>query len=154
MSELSEASPQQLRRSGRECRQSPDRYGEWVYSCVTNTDPISYEEAVNCSNKVNWINAMNKEINSIEENKVWTLTDLPDGVRPVSCKWVYKTKRDVDGNVDSYMARLVTQGYSQIEGVDYDQTFAPVARFENVRTLLSLAVQYDLKLHQMDVQNA
>ena len=154
VSELSETEPQLLRKSGRENKQPPDRYGEWVYSCATNADPISYKEAINCSNKVNWINAMNKEINSIEENEVWTLTELPDGVRPVSCKWVYKTKHDIDGNVDSYKARLVAQGYSQIEGVDYDQTFAPVARFESVRTLLSLAVQYDLKLHQMDVQNA
>ena len=154
VSELSEAEPQQLRRSGREHRQAPDRYGEWVYSCAANEDPVSYKEAVNCSNKSDWINAMNREINSIEENKVWTLTELPDGVRPVNCKWVYKTKRDVDGNIDSYKARLVAQGYSQIEGVDYDQTFAPVARFESVRTLLSVAVQFNLKLHQMDVQNA
>ena len=135
VSELSEAELQQLRRPSWEHRQ-PDRYGEWVYSCATNADPISYEEAVNCSNKVNWLYAMNKEINSIEENKVWTLAELPDGVRPVNCKWVYKTKRNAEGNVNSYKARLVAQGYSQIEGVDFDQTFAPVASFESVRTLL------------------
>ena len=117
-------------------------------------DPISYEESVNCSNKANWMHAVNKEINSTEENKAWTLAELPGGFRPVNCKWVYKTKCDAEGNADSYKASLVAQGYSQIERVDYDQTFAPVVQFESVRTLLSLAVQYDLNLHQMDVRNA
>lgn len=152
-SELSDIEPEQLRRSDRVNKQ-PDRYGEWVYSCAVNADPASYEEAVKCLDKDKWIQAMNKEINSIAENKVWTLTELPNDIKPVNCKWVYKTKRDGEGNVESYKARLVAQGYSQIEGIDYDQTFAPVARFESIRTLLSLAVQYDLKLHQMDVQNA
>ena len=73
---------------------------------------------------------------------------------PINCKWVFKKKIGSDQNLSSYKARLVAQGFSQKHGVNYDETFAPVVWFESVRTLLSLASNYNLKLHQMDVSAA
>ncbi len=82
------------------------------------------------------------------------LTELPKGRKAVGCKWVFKITRNADGSVEIYRARLVAQGFSQRYGVDYDETFSPVVRFESIRTVVALAVQRGLKLHQMDVISA
>ena len=70
---------------------------------------------------------MKSELESMYSNNVWTLVDLPQGVKPIGCKWVYKRKKGVDGNVKRYTARLVAKGYSQKLGFDYEKTFSPVA---------------------------
>ena len=90
----------------------------------------------------------------MEENQVWNLIELPEGCNLVKSKWVYKRKLGSEGEIIKYKARLVAKGYSQIKGIDYDETFSPVARFESVRTLLALAAQNDLHVHQMDVTSA
>ena len=72
--------------------------------------------------------------------------DLPSGANLVGCKWVYKTKRKANGEIDRYKARLVAQGYSQEEGIDYNEVFAPVAKYKSIRTVLAIANQLDLKL--------
>ena len=97
---------------------------------------------------------MEKELESLKSNEVWTLTDLPQGKKIVGSKWVYKRKTWVDGSVTWYKARLVAQGFSQKFGCDYDETFSPVVRAESIRALLALATQEDMHLHQMDVQTA
>ncbi len=97
---------------------------------------------------------MEKEMESIQKNEVWDLVKLPEGRKAVGSKWVFKQKLDGDGVVERYKARIVAHGYSQKNGVDYDKTFCPVVRFESVRTVIALAVQYGLKLHQMDVSAA
>ncbi len=84
----------------------------------------------------------------------WELVDLPDGANLVGCRWVFKTKRKADGTVDRYKARLVAQGYSQEEGVDFDEVFAPVAKYKSIRTVLAIANQLNLDVHQMDVKSA
>ena len=91
---------------------------------------------------------------SLQTNKVWDLVELPKDRRVVGSKWVFKAKRSADGTVERHKARLVTQGYSQRYGQDYDETFSPVVRFESLRTVVALAVQNGLQMHQMDVTTA
>ena len=97
---------------------------------------------------------MDREMESLNKNEVWNLVELPEGRKPVGCKWVFKKKHDTDGNVEQFKARLVAQGYNQKCGVDYNGTFSPVVRFESVRTMIALAVGHKLKLHQIDVTTA
>ncbi|CAA7021408.1 unnamed protein product [Microthlaspi erraticum] len=93
-------------------------------------------------------------MDSMSENQVWTLVDLPDGVKAIECKWVFKKKIDMDGNIQIYKARLVAKGYKQIHGVDYDETYSPVAMLKSIRILLATAAYYDYEIWQMDVKTA
>jgi hypothetical protein len=136
-------------------RRNPDRYGEWVMSAASvETDPKTYKQATKSPNAKQWESAMLEEISSLEKHKTWDLVDLPEGKNLVGCKWVFKTKRDANGDVDRFKARLVAQGYSQEYGVDYDEVFAPVARYDSIRSVLAIGSQLDLEIHQMDVKSA
>jgi len=120
----------QFRRSTRD-RRPPDYYGEWV--TVVNAEmrePKTAKDALACDDKVKWREAMNKELESLKQNKVWDLIELPKDRKPVGSKWVFKLKTDADGNDERNKARLVAQGYAQQYGLDYDETFCPVVRFE------------------------
>ena len=86
--------------------------------------------------------------------QTWDLVDLPPNANLVRCKWVFKTKRKADGQIDRFKARLVAQGFSQQHGVDYEETFAPVAKYKSIRTVLAIGNQLDLEIHQMDVNSA
>jgi len=88
----------------------------------------------------------------MRENQVWNLVDPPDGVRAIECKWIFKKKIDADGKVHIYKARLVAKGFHQIQGVDYDETFLPVAMLKSIRILLAIAAYYDYEIWQMDVK--
>ncbi|PNX63064.1 retrovirus-related Pol polyprotein from transposon TNT 1-94, partial [Trifolium pratense] len=111
----------------------------------------SYSEAKNFPE---WRKAMQSEIDALCENRTWSLVPLPDGKKPIGCRWVFKIKRKSDGSIERYKARLVAKGYTQIEGVDYFDTFAPVAKLVTVRVLLSIAAAKNWPLHQLDVNNA
>ena len=115
---------------------------------------MSVKEALTSEDDAKWRKAMQKEIESLHSNDVWDLVELPSGRSAVGSKWVFKHKVDADGLVERHKARLVAQGCSQRFGLDYDKTFCPVVRFESVRTMIALAVQNGLKLHQMDVTTA
>ena len=149
----------QLRRSTRERRSAiPPDYlvyiGEQDYDIGSVTDPITYEEAVSCPQSELWLDAMRDEIQSMRHNGVWELIELPEGNRPIGCKWVYKTKRDSKGKVEKFKARLVAKGFTQREGVDYEATFSPVSSKDSFRVIMALVAHFDMELHQMDVKTA
>ncbi|GKV35227.1 hypothetical protein SLEP1_g43529 [Rubroshorea leprosula] len=97
---------------------------------------------------------MEDEINALEKNNTWTLETLPPGKRAIGCKWVYKIKYKADGTIEQYKARLVAKGFTQVEGLDYHDTFALVAKLVTVRCLLAVAAIRNWELHQLDVHNA
>lgn len=101
-----------------------------------------------------WCEAMQKEIEALEANHTWDITDLPPGKRAINCKWVYKLKWNADGTLERYKARLVVCGNRQKEGTDFNVTFAPVAKITTVRYLLSIAAAKNWEVHQMGVHNA
>nr|GEY63909.1 zinc finger, CCHC-type [Tanacetum cinerariifolium] len=92
------------------------------------------------------------EIGSIMKNNTWVLSDLPPSCKPLGCKWIFKKMIKVDGTVDKFKARLVIQGFRQKKGIDYFDTYAPVARITTIRLLLALAAIHNLVIHQMDVK--
>ena len=117
-------------------------------------DPINFRQALKSSKSQKWINAMNEEIKSMKDNDVWDLVPLPEGVKPIGCKWIFKTKRDLKGDVGRYKTRIVAKGYTQMEGIDYKETFSPVSSKHSFRTIMALVAHFDLELHQMDVKTA
>ncbi|KAK8557572.1 hypothetical protein V6N12_009801 [Hibiscus sabdariffa] len=149
---------QPLRRSTRECHE-PERYGFLVTThgdviLVDQDEPKTYQEAVASPDSEKWLEAMRSEMDSMSENQVWTLVEPPEGIKPIGCKWVFKKKTDMDGNVQTYKGRLVAKGFRQIHGVDYDETFSPVAMFKSIRILLAVAAFHDYEIWQMDVKTA
>ena len=142
------------RRSERD-RRPPAFYGEWATAAnYDQREPRSLKEALASPQKEKWVKAMEKEMESLKTNEVWDLVELPENRKAVGSKWVFRVKTDANGTVETHKARLVAQGFSQTFGDDYDETFSPVARFESVRTVIALAAQHGLKLHQMDVTTA
>ena len=117
-------------------------------------DPINFRQTLKSSKSQEWIDAMNEEIKSMKDNDVWVLVPLPEGVKPIGCKWIFKTKKDSKGDVEIYKARLIGKGYTQKEGIDYKQTFSSVSSKDSFRTIMALVAHFDLELHQMDVKIA
>ncbi|PNX73907.1 retrotransposon-related protein [Trifolium pratense] len=105
---------------------------------VPTEDPTSFSEAV--KSKV-WIEAMNQEMNSVEKNHTWELTNLPEGANVIGVKWIFKTKHNEKGEIDKHKARLVAKGYNQKHGIDYDEVFAPVAKWDTIRSILAIAAR-------------
>ncbi|KAK3017572.1 hypothetical protein RJ639_006639 [Escallonia herrerae] len=101
-----------------------------------------------------WKEAMNEEMKSLQENKTWEVIDRPPGKKPVGCRWIYTVKYKADGTIERFKARLVAKGYTQTYGIDYTETFAPVAKINTVRVLLLLAANLNWPLQQFDVKNA
>lgn len=123
----------------------------FLSSISSHVEPTSYSQAVK---DPKWREAMKKELDALKLNNTWTLEPLPPGKRPIGCKWVFKIKYNSDGSIERYKARLVAKGYTQMEGLDYHETFAPVAKLVTVRCLLAVAAARGWELHQLDVNNA
>ena len=121
---------------------------------LDHDESTNYEEVVMSPYSDKVLEAMKSEIGSKYENKVWTLVDLPDDRLATENKWIFKKKTDADGNVTIYKARLVAKGFWQVQGVDYDETFSPVAMLKSVRIMLAIATFYDYEIWQMDVKTA
>lgn len=97
---------------------------------------------------------MRDEMKSMEENRTWDIVALPSGRKALKNKWVLRRKTDENGNLEKYKARLVIKGCSQREGIDYDEVYSPVVRYASIRFLISIAVQFDMEIHQMDAVTA
>ncbi|RVW98483.1 Retrovirus-related Pol polyprotein from transposon RE1 [Vitis vinifera] len=95
-----------------------------------------------------------EEIQALEKNGTWEISELPKGKRPVGCKWIFTVKHNPDGSINRFKARLVAKGFTQSYDIDYEETFAPVAKLNSIKVLLSVAVNLDWNLHQLDVKNA
>lgn len=121
---------------------------------MVEDDPINFRQAMESSNSQKWLDAMNEEIKSMKDNDVWDLVPLPEGAKPIGCKWIFKTKKDSKGDVERYKARLVAKGFTQKEGIDYKKTFSPVSSKDSFKTIMVLVAHFDLELHQMDVKIA
>lgn len=116
-----------------------------------SVEPKSYEEAVK---NPNWYEAMDNEVEALNRNNTWTECVLPVGRKAIGYKWIWKIKYKSNGEIDRYKARLVAKGFNQREGFDYDETFSPVVKTVTVRCLLSIAINMNWPLYQLDVNNA
>eukprot|EP00253_Pinus_taeda_P002136 PITA_02136 len=135
----------------RRTRSQFERASSLLAQVSANYDPDTFEEA---SGHPDWDAAMNEEYRSLLANDTWDLVPLPKGRKLVRCKWVYRTKYGPNGKVDKHKARLVAKGFSQVEGIDYTETFSPVAKMNSVRLVLSLAASFKWEVHQMDVKSS
>ncbi|GJX81498.1 retrovirus-related pol polyprotein from transposon TNT 1-94 [Tanacetum coccineum] len=124
-------------------------------SIAADDVPTTYSEAVRDSENEKWRIAMSEEMQSLQKNQTWELTNLPEGKKAIGCKWVYAKKEGFPGQDDvRYKARLVAKGYAQKEGIDYNEVFSLVVKHSSIRILLALVAQLDLELVQMDVKTA
>jgi len=114
-------------------------------------EPHSLSQALKDSN---WTQAMDLEIAALHKNHTWDLVDPPAAVNIISCKWVYKLKHKPNGSVDRYKARLVAKGYHQTFGLDYFETFSPVVKAATIQIILTVAINFQWEVRQLDVHNA
>src|SRR6266511_1156001 len=116
-------------RSSTRARSAAEWYGNPVLEVMLldHDEPTNYEEAMMSPDSDRWLEALKSEMGSMYENKVWTLVDLPDDRQAIENNWIFKKKTDADGNITVYKARLVAKGFRQVQGVNYDETFSPVA---------------------------
>ena len=119
-----------------------------------NDEPQSLKEAKTRLDWPKWKQAMDEEIEQLHKLGTYTSTKLPADRKAIACKWVYRLKKDSEGNIVRYKARLVAKGFSQIPGIDFDETFAPVMRLDTLRLLLALSISLNLKVHVADVVGA
>jgi hypothetical protein len=117
---------------------------------VSSIEPYRVEDALRDSD---WVLAMQEELNNFMMNEVWHLVPRPNQ-NVVGTKWVFRNKHDEHGVMTRNKVRLVAKGYSQVEGLDFGETYAPVARLESIRILLAYATHHGFKLYQMDVKSA
>ena len=97
---------------------------------------------------------MNEYYDAIIRNQTWELVELLENKVPIGSKWLFKYKFNVDGSIDKYTSRLAAKGYSQKEGIDYEDTFAHAAKMNTIRLMIAMTTKYNWKLHQLDVKNA
>jgi hypothetical protein len=121
------------------------------YFFISFHEPKRVDEALD---DPDWVISMQEELNNFTRNEVWELVERPKNHNVSGTKWVYRNKENEDGIVVKNKSRLVAQGYTQVEGLDFDETFAPVARIETIRILLAYACSRNIKFYQMDVKSA
>ena len=117
----------------------PYRLGMAIISILHDSEPSTFEEDSQCHV---WRDTMMEEYHSIMKNDDWEIVSRPEGKSMVTSCWLYKLKHAVDGSVEKYKFRFVARGFSQVEGVDYDETFAPVVRYTSFRALISIAAEW------------
>ncbi|GKA30230.1 retrotransposon protein, putative, ty1-copia subclass [Tanacetum coccineum] len=147
-----------IRRSTR-TRHAPDRmYPSYIddgeYELGDINEPGNYKAALLDPKSDKWLEVMNVEMQFMKDNEVWDLVDIPLDGKTVSSKWLFKKKTGMDGAVHTYKARLVVKGFTQTYGVDYEETFSPVADIRSIRILIAIVAFYDYEIWQMDVKTA
>jgi hypothetical protein len=113
---------------------------------------VATEKVLKGKNAKKWEITMEEKYNFLVVNSIWSLMPFPKGRKPISCKWVFKIKHGVDGEIKCYKARIMAKGFTQTFGVNYDETFAPDAKFESIRCILALTIIEDMEIHQMDIK--
>ena len=116
--------------------------------------PLTYNNAIECPNTNLWLDTMAIELNMFKEISLYQEVKAPPDCKIINSKWVFKIKRGPNGEINKYKAHLIMKGYTQVEGLNYTDTFAPVTKFTTIRSLLTLAAQHDLEVHQIDVKVA
>ena len=127
----------------------PNRLGMALVSSLCDLEPSTFMQA---SRHHVWRDSIMEVCHSIMKNDVWEIVLRPKGKSVVTSRWLYKLKHATNGSVEKYKARFVVRGFSQVEGVDYDDTFAPVACYTSIRALISIVAEMGWKIHQMDVK--
>lgn len=123
-------------------------------SVLNADDPVTVNDIEGRPDKQLWLDSMQEEMNALQKNRTWTLTDLPPGKKAIKSKWIFKTKFDAAGKLIKRKSRLVAKGFTQRYGIDYEETFSPVVRYTTIRILIAIAVQLRMKIHQMDAVTA
>ena len=118
---------------------------------LSGEEPLSYSEA---AHEEVWRQAMREEMLAIDQNNTWELEIPPPNCRPIGLKWIFKLKKNPQGEVIKHKARLVVKGYSERKGIDYEEVFALIVRFESIRILIALAALKGWKIHHLDVKSA
>lgn len=127
-------------RTGKPGRPKKQYHEAKIVMSLSTENPNSLQEAMDSTEKEKWLNAMNDEMNSLNESKTWILVDETPNMHVISCKWLFNTKRRQNGDIDRYKARLVARGFEQRNGIDYNEIYSPVARIETIRLMLALSV--------------
>ena len=157
--------PIALRKGTRECTRRPlyplsnfasyKNLSPYFHAFVTQLSHFEIPKSIKDAMQVlEWKDVILEEMRALEKNQTWELIDLPKEKRTIGCKWVFTVKFKSDGPLERYKDRLVAKGFTQTYGIDYSKTFAPVAKLNTVRVLLSIAVNLDWQLQQLDVKNA
>lgn len=127
------------------------KYRAFVAALDNTNIPKNIQEALQ---QPEWAATVTEEVKALVKNNTWEITPLPEGKKQVGCKWIFSTKYNADGSINRYKARLVAKGFTQSYGIDYEETFAPAAKLNSVRVILSVAANLDWPLHQLDIKNA
>jgi hypothetical protein len=122
----------------------------YMVKVIQKVEPTCFEHAVG---NPKWDNAMDEEMAALDANATWELVALPKDNKAIGCKWVYKVKHNADGSVSKYKAKLVAKGYAHSYGINYEETYSPVAKMTTVRVIIAMAAAKGWSLHQMDVKN-
>jgi len=122
----------------------------YMVKVIQEFEPTCFEQAVG---NPKWDNAMDEEMVALDVHATWELVALPEDKKAIRCKWVYKVKHNADGFVSRYKARLVAKGYAQTYGIDYEETYNPIAKMTTVKAIIVMAATKGWSLHQMDVNN-
>ena len=128
--------------------------GRLASSEIPDEDPTTYRKGIESLHLEEWTSAMNNEIKALKKNKIFEVVDKPIGRNIVGSKWVFKTKRNTDGILERYRARAVSQGFLEAPGFDFEDTFAPVIRYESLCLLLALWAKNKWRPRQFDVKSA
>ena len=123
----------------------------YMAKVAQDVEPTCFDEAIG---NVNWEKSMDEEILALYGNETWDLVPFLQGKKAIGCKWVYKVKHNSDGSINTYKARLVAKGQAYTYGIDYEETFAPIAKMAILRLVIAVATNKGIFLHQTDVKNA